>query len=123
MRKFNPVDKMVDASVDLTDLLFLQPNFEVNIQTLLQNKPAKKIMRKAAEECMELATKLMQRTNDADKVTNEEIAEEIVDVGMHIHLLSKLFGVLVRQQVPIKTAKFNRVKDLKKYKNQIVKIK
>jgi NTP pyrophosphatase (non-canonical NTP hydrolase) len=81
------------------------------IDILLQEKPKDKSIFKAVEELLELATNLMQYEN---KGVDNGINEEIVDVSMHIFLLSKMFNV-TNEQIRNKVDKFLSSEDYKKY--------
>lgn len=90
--------------------------FNAAIDILFKHKPERKIIQKAVEELMELATKLMQDLNDPDKLSDAEIVEEIVDVNMHLILIEKLFGQhTCKRLVGEKVRKFLSSKSLAKY--------
>ena len=48
-------------------------------------------LRKAAEECMELATALLQQVNKPTKNYTNEIEEEISHVSMRLLMISEVF--------------------------------
>ena len=49
-------------------------------------------LRKAAEECMELATALLQQVNKPTKNYTNEIEEEISHVSMRLLMISELYN-------------------------------
>lgn len=72
------------------------PEFQDGIKNLWVRKPTREIFLKAAEEMFELGLKLIQAANTAsltEKVSPEDIREEMVDVNMHLQLLEKFMYV------------------------------
>lgn len=106
----------MDTSI--TDMLNNDPDFRTAIDDLKRNKPYKKILIKACEELNELSTKLLQKVNNYEKVTDEEIGEEIIDAQMHLILLTKLISPdIIIALVKQKKEKFLASKERLKYKS------
>jgi NTP pyrophosphatase (non-canonical NTP hydrolase) len=74
---------------------------------------------KAAEECQELATVLLQRVNkNKDKVPDSKIIEEIGDVKIRLKVLEKMFSKeLIDERVNKKLNTFQGFIESEKYKN------
>lgn len=73
-------------------------------------------LRKAAEECQELALVLIQKLNKPTKVDDQAIIEEIGDVKIRIKILSKMFSKeKIKERVIFKLSKFKGYIDNKEY--------
>lgn len=91
---FNGEDKTIEPTREkniISNVLLESKRFLIGIFTLHKYKPRQFVFSKAAEELNELAVKLLQLSNNpsSNKVTDEEILEEIVDVQMNLLLLIK----------------------------------
>ena len=75
-------------------------------------------LRKTAEECMELATALLQQVNKPSKNYTKEIEEEISHVSMRILMISELFDKKnIQEQFDRKCENMKRWEREKGYKN------
>jgi NTP pyrophosphatase (non-canonical NTP hydrolase) len=93
-------------------------NFTNSIEVLYKTKSKKKVFKKACEELAELLEKLLKYQNNAAKVSDEDIAEEIVDVCMHMELIQKYFdSPLFKGLVAGKVTKMANSNDFKRYLN------
>jgi hypothetical protein len=91
--------------------------FNEGIETLFNHKPKKKQYLKFAEELAELSAAILKHINKGE--SEEFILEEMVDVSMHINLISKHFSPLeLKTMCEAKTKKFLSSKDFNKYKQK-----
>ena len=75
-------------------------------------------LRKAAEECMELATSLLQQVNKPSKNYTKEIEEEISHVSMRLLMISELFDKKnIQEQFDRKCENMKRWEREKGHKN------
>ncbi len=106
----------------ITDVFFDSSEFLQGLKILFLKKSKKKTFLKAAEELNELSTKIIQWVNDNDKVSDEDIVEEIVDVQMHLLTLQQHFSQQTCHDMALKKIKkFIDSKDFIEYKNQYLK--
>lgn len=75
-------------------------------------------LRKTAEECMELATALLQQVNKPNKDYTREIEEEISHVSMRILMISEVFDKInIQEQFDRKCKNMKRWEKDQNYKN------
>ncbi len=73
---------------------------------------------KAAEECSELATVLLQFALKPGKVDKQEVIDEIGDVKIRCAILKRIFGKEeIEKRINHKLSKYAEYKDSEKYKN------
>lgn len=71
---------------------------------------------KAAEECSELATVLLQKALKPNKVKDQEILDEIGDTYIRLEVLKKMFSEQkINERIDYKLSKFKEHKDHKIY--------
>ena len=88
------------------------------LKRIVHNADADYTLRKAAEECMELATVLLQQVNKPTKNYTREIEEEISHVTMRVLMLSEKYDKEnIQEQVSRKVANMKRWERDKGYKN------
>lgn len=106
------------------DFLKIESLVDRGLTAIAENKKRSKIFRKAAEELSELNTKLLQRMNDREKISDAQIIGEIIDVEFQIVLLKRVFSISEHRTIrDAKMDKFLKSRDYKKYtKNQQSKI-
>jgi hypothetical protein len=117
------IRKAEDITNTISDLLLRDDSFKEGLAILLRQKHPRGLMVKAAEELSELTTKLLQRANhpttdDAvrNKVSDEELIEELVDVQQHLIMLQQMFDPIQYIQITLeKTNKMLRSEDFQKY--------
>lgn len=92
--------------------------FRKALSVLHNHKSREMIFIKACEELNELSTKMLQWVNNTDKITNNDLMEEIVDVQMHLDLLQLIFHSSDLEGARLqKVNKFLTSKDFLKYQH------
>src|ERR1035441_4167355 len=82
-----------------------------------KNKPQYNLL-KAAEECSELATVLLQSALKPQKVNAQEVIDEIGDVKIRIKILEHIFGKdNVKKRISYKLSKYKEYNDSSKFEN------
>lgn len=91
------------------------------IEQIALLKERKKILSKAAEELSELSTKILQRLNDKDKVSDESLFEEMVDVELQMVILKenmlRFDAIRTTLYKEVQMNKENKFKNSRDYKN------
>lgn len=106
-----------DPEPTIEQLLLSKNEFVAGVDTLYTYKNRKKVINKCLEELSELTTKLLQQKNDTNKVSEDDLLEEVVDAQMHLILIQKYFlPDAIRKMVDTKVNRMVNSKDFKKYK-------
>jgi NTP pyrophosphatase (non-canonical NTP hydrolase) len=105
-------------SKTIQTMLLDHPDFPEAIFALYKHKKRRKVYTKAAEELAELSVRLLQAVNKG--VDDNMIAEELVDVQMHLILLQLYFTDILPLHVHEKMEKFLQSNDAKRYRSKAI---
>jgi len=95
------------------------PNKKEGIyEYLFQNNDPTYNLVKAAEELQELSLVLLQRVNKGERISDQQIIDEIGDVKIRVKVLEKMFSKeLVSKRVNKKLTQYQFFIDTEKHKN------